>query len=749
MTEPSRARGSAGGPPATSRLKPLGLGALAAALGGLGIGFLWTTFMGYDDEGYVLYSLEQYARHGGLYEQVYSQYGPFFFALLRGAAALGFEFTNLGARGFALACWLAAASACAGVVWRVTGRSFGAAAVALILTFLHLLPMTAEPSHPGGLIVALVAIMAAWAGGAPWSRARALGLGAVAAMLVLTKINVGAYFVAALLLALGLGTGLNPGRRAAAVGFWAALTAVVLRPSLGEPAWAGFLGVVVAAMLAVILVLEPHPDASSIADGSMDRGRPARNPANEITSTRTLLWGITGFGVVAAVTLAFALATGSSVRGLAEGILLGPLRHPGVYSFPFLWKPGTLAVAVVSLGLAVLVARQPLVRRASIVVPARFAVVAGYLVALGGALPFTQLGFTLSYGIVSAWVFVVRIREDDGAQPARLWLTLLLITQVMHAYPVAGTQVSWGTFLWVPLAVAGLADSLPHLGARVVRLAATGTLGVATLGSLAQHAWIAHARWHEGDRRGLPGAETLRLPESHANAVRTLAANARYHGDVLFSVPGLLSFHAWTGVPPPTRVNATHWFNLLPSEQQGAIGQALAASTHPVLIVQRYFLDRLTAEGHLRANALVDTLHRDFERRFSADTYEFWTRRGQPIAAIGTATLAHGIPGAATRYRAELTLTTETAAAAAQLEVRRFRGDTSEPVALWTAANAVFARVHVDATGRDLSEGAASTGLTRLMVFTNTLPASFSPGTGLIYVRNAAGERIGEARFIP
>ena len=58
--------------------------ALAAVLVAAGTWLLFTTFMVYDDEGYVLYSLRTYGEHGRLYDSVFSQYGPFFFAFYDG-----------------------------------------------------------------------------------------------------------------------------------------------------------------------------------------------------------------------------------------------------------------------------------------------------------------------------------------------------------------------------------------------------------------------------------------------------------------------------------------------------------------------------------------------------------------------------------------------------------------------------------------------------------------------------------------
>eukprot|EP01041_Mallomonas_annulata_P022611 gene22611-42951_t len=143
--------------------------------------------MAYDDEGYVLYSLQTFATVGGLYEKVFSQYGPFFFLFNQGLHFAGLDFTNTTARLVTLGCWLGAAGFCGALLWRLT-RSSVAAGFAL---------GGVEPSHPGGLIVLAIAA-AAWCG-SHWAtapRPLALAIGLIGAARVLPNINVGIFLLA-------------------------------------------------------------------------------------------------------------------------------------------------------------------------------------------------------------------------------------------------------------------------------------------------------------------------------------------------------------------------------------------------------------------------------------------------------------------------------------------------------------------------------------------------------------------------
>ena len=74
MTEPRL-------PPRRAWLDTLAFALAAAGLLVAAAGVMFSAFMFYDDEGYVLLSLRNFAEHGGLYRDVYSQYGPFPFVL--------------------------------------------------------------------------------------------------------------------------------------------------------------------------------------------------------------------------------------------------------------------------------------------------------------------------------------------------------------------------------------------------------------------------------------------------------------------------------------------------------------------------------------------------------------------------------------------------------------------------------------------------------------------------------------------
>ena len=713
-----------------------------------GYWLLFTTFMVYDDEGYVLLSLKNFSAHGALYDQVYSQYGPFFYvaydALHR---LLGFAWTNTSGRWLTLGHWSATALVCALLVWRRT-RSAGATAVTLAGVFTYLWVMVHEPGHPGGSIGLLVAL-AAWMGtetNIAQSRWAAGAVGAIGAALTLTKINVGALMLIAATVWLVVHASEPRVRRwgGGAVVALLALAPCVLMFHLLDQGWVQeYAFVVVLGALAAYLA-----------------ALTCRQP---VSGLRTWAALVAGTALVTVVTGVIVLARGSSPGGLIGGVLLDPLRQPGVYFFPFNWRPGTLVLAVGGCALTAWIWHAPeaAVPRRTIALLRGMLAAACVLSAIQ-ILPVSLPAFGLSYGVAMAGLCAVPLgRAEDtlGDARARQWLALLLVLQSLHAYPVAGSQMNWGTFLWVPLLVLAVREAwrgvVPSTGSLGRYLAAAGALAAFALSYYMAGRLLTAAltnRQH-GEPLGLPGAEGIVIPDDTVFALRTIAENATAHADVLFSLPGVFSFNLWTGLPTPTLANATHWFSLLSADRQEAIIASLARSPRACLVIQMDTLKYIVAHGFHPSGPLAEYLGRNFHNAFTVDNYAFWVRQGRDIAPLSTGRMrpAPNAPGSQTL---ELTLRA-TPTGIASIELWTLETSTRVQRLTLTAANATLEETMLQESGEPIGRPqplAWNVSLPRDSI--TRIDATFHGDPGptdklAAFVFDAHGRRIAVARVLP
>jgi hypothetical protein len=719
----------------------LALGATLAVAGGW---LLFTYFMVYDDEGYVLLSLKNFSLHGGLYDRVYSQYGPFPYLLYDALhRLLGFAFTNTAGRWITLVNWFGTAAACALLVGRRT-RSFLWAAFTLAGVFTYLWVMVHEPIHPGSLLSLLVAL-GVWLGAEAWESGRLARFATVTALagaaLAFTKINVGVFFLGATFSWLAVNTA--PPRVARGLTWLVALGCTVLpfglMHSLFDAPWVRLFALVfVCAALGVLLV--------------------ARAGAQPVATCQS--WAVFAGGLVGAVAIltAMTLLRGTSVHGLIAGIVLEPMKHPGVYFFPVRWEPGAQALALASLALAGWSVRAGWLERApwrTAIALTRALVTAIFLCTPLQIIPVSLATWTTSYGISLAWLFVVPLRDGREGVATRAWVALMLVFQLLHAYPVAGTQINWGTYLWVPLLALGMHDALPLLRLRLGRWSGIvlGTGGVITAavtvvmtGQLAKIGW---SRYEGNPRLEIPGAENLRLDPDSTYVMRILNENLRAHADVLFSFPGLYSANLWTDLPTPTLANATHWFSLLSESQQQEIIDRLSQAPRAALLVERDVLNYLERTGFNSHGPLHDWLMANFEPAFSLDGYELWLRRGRHIAALSTARL---VPSGPNGHELTLTFAAPTQPVA-RIDLCNYNFP-DQPLAIFSGSYPITVEP-IDLAG--VSTGPAQpapwplelTGVVRLRLNFSKLNAPIAINQVLVVLRDASGAIVGEARALP
>ncbi len=591
-----------------------------AAVGAVAWMLLATTFMVYDDEGYVLSSLRDVAAGHPLYTEVYSQYGPLPYVLYRILGVLGYPFTSDSARMFTWACWLGSALFCGLITRRLTGSArLGLAG--LVLTAMALTQNRAEPGHPGGLL-ALATAFAAWLGarqiaGGRWSAFGAWQAGLGAAML-LTKINVGAFHLVASLAwwPFREPSVVRPPLRQLALVVFSAALACALMGGLLKTTAVQLQLVVFFCMMTPLILSQPGDQAEAGPRGPV-------------------LAGALAAAAVLGIVLAATLAGGTTWADLVWHGLLSPLRHPSVYHHLVNWLQATPPLALVSLGSVVAWRLGGAVVRRNILMGLKLVALGSLLVGASGA----ELGLLEKclFQIIAplGWALAAPLREvPAGERQARWWLAWLLGWHWLQAYPVAGTQIAWGGFLAIPLVLIALNDLTGPGRARGWSRIFAVCLSLLVLGKIGDYAL---RFWRDSEPLDLPGARTLRPSPPLSSTLRTLIRNASGNANVLFTYPGMLSLNQWSEIPPPTLANTTHWFSLLSERQQIAVRDRLEAEPRALVVVQRDHLRYLIENGLGPQGPLKDYLHGAFRPVLRLEGYDIWSRRPElftPVSVV-------------------------------------------------------------------------------------------------------------------
>lgn len=617
------------GPPAA---RGLGLGVAALALAPIAYRALFGLFADYDDEGYVLVSLQGHLRGAPLYDDVYSQYGPFFFVWWGGVfRLLGLSLDHDTSRAVTLVLWMGTGLLAAFAVLRVT-RSFLIGVGVLVMVLATQRVLVNEPMHPGGLLsLLLLGVVAAALFALPSApRAGMVAIGALAAFAALVKINVGALaFMAA---GFACAVAVEPLRRHRVIPLLAGALLVatpfaLMSGDLGQD-WALHYGLHVAmAALGVALVTSSLPASPSLA-------------------LAHVAWLAGGAAAAAALILLTILVGGTSVEGLLDGVVLGPLRQREAFSLPLIIPVALLPLAAGGLAGAAITALLR-TRRGRHGASTPFAAVArllaGLFIWVAGSGVWARYGPPFAMAMPLAWVASVPLPRDHEYLPVliRALLPALAVLQTLHAYPVAGSQTAWSALLLVPVGAICVADGLAGLGAWARRRsgpAASRLLrGAAMLPVALFPIWLVWLQsphyssvvdgYKAGVAPGLPGTERLRLPREQVGVYRKLTEEIDHRCSTFISIPGLNSLYLFTETEPPTWLNATAWMFLFDAPTQRRIVERVAP-IEDLCVIRHFGLVEFWRQGRpIPQRPLVRYIDERFTQAAVQGPFEVLVRR--------------------------------------------------------------------------------------------------------------------------
>jgi hypothetical protein len=572
------------------------LGALLLS-GAIGFMALYSHFAEYDDTGYMLSLITWFNRYGGLYETTFSQYGPFyseFYWVLQ--KILHLPITQDGIRAAVLIFWLAASLLGAWFVFRQTKQVLLAVSAHLIF-FLSLDGLAFEPGHPISLLILLAGGLAlCLTPDRDRSRWATLISGALLGALFLTKINVGGLAIAAI----GTAAIFNaPRDRLGRLLRWAVgLTLCLLPLWLAKEPWP-----VEARLWLVSLSILTFVPILMVGNHQHFRWQDLRSLG--------FLMSI-GFSVACAIILAFALASGSSVTALVDGIVLTPMRLASAFSMPPPVEIGDPVLAGVSCILAGTYLRLRRISPQSeqqIVLGLRILLLLLLLAWIAGLYWYPTI-------LPFLWIAVLPSRPEQAASLfghfGRLAITLLAATEFLSLYPVWGNQVVlphylgiFSMFLVLDGVIVGL-KSKPCTNDTVVHPVRTAWVGIASTVLFTVAALSAVRRLDVGSVRyvttvplELPGANLLRVDRLSRARLHFLSENLRNSTPSFLTVPGLNSLYQFAGVAYPSGFNLTMNFALLSREQQESI-VTVGRRCRPIALVVNKSLVQLWTRRRFR-----------------------------------------------------------------------------------------------------------------------------------------------------
>jgi hypothetical protein len=595
---------------------------LLSALTWFGHRLVFAQFQDYDDEGYLLVTVQQFLRGLPLYDQVYTQYGPAYYLWQQVLhTLLGIPVTHDATRVVTLVVWLTCAVLVGAIVWLLTKRRL-LTVLGTIAAFMHLTRMTLEPGHPQelcvlGVLGALVLAMWRLVVSGRLGLVPSMGIGVLLSVTALSKVNVGAFLAAALTLG--------------------------LVPSLKRTRWRTALEriVMAAAMLAVPALMRVDLRRSDIAAyvvvvwcGLLAAFISRSSDAEEgVVTVRDLVAGVSAFAIGCGVFVVGIVYEGTSPRALFEGLFVAPLQLPKVF-----WSPLPVPAIVAAAAPAALLAAWCW-RRGTIIWQRwiAFVALAGGLIVL--ILSVAKLYWALfAVGPLLAWLVLSDRAASAEHFAARRILVFAAIFMGLQAYPMPGTQIVLGTVLYVPLAlemIAGAQRMLapheraflatqPSFGRRAL-LAVVAVAGVVALGLQTQRFYA------RGVSLDLPGARSVRTTERNVATYRWLNANIRENCDAFITAPGLNSLHFWTELAPISTLNATVWPVLFDRDQQRRI---LALAERVERFCVAWSPSRMESPPEIAARPLMAWLLREFEPRGRFGEWEFRMRRATPANLV-------------------------------------------------------------------------------------------------------------------
>jgi hypothetical protein len=550
---------------------------------------MFYSWASYDDEGVFVVSLRELINHhGSLYTTIWSdKYGPFYYFVMSTVFRLIHQQPTLeNGRWIVLVVTSMTASLFAAAVWRVT-KSLTGAVLCEVAAFIILIQVAGnEPLHPGSLSVLLVAVVAYEISSYAVNRGRTqlIGMGAAAGALLMTKLNSGGLVVIALVALFVVGSSQAPRWARLAVAGLTALTPVVLMLQRASANWVAIFAFLVIASVVAISVL--------MAIDLL------------LFPKSSLLWVALGAAAVAICSLIFPLVTGTPISAVLTGVFIRPLDQAGQLTVPANVNIDWFTLVATAAGIYAAVALRS---RPGESPPAATNWANAALAALGLWL----LGFgatAVAHGnAVAQWLPLLALlpaaaifcTNGEAIRLALRALVLLAALQILVAYPVAGSQVAWGTAaMTVPCAIAiAVGIDRTETWRKASRLTKNLVTALLCLGLVVASDVIPLNVWHtylNNPALALPGTGLMRIDPAVEVELQQLVQAIHSQCDTFYGVPDENSLYIFADFEPFTGMLADRPDGLNVSQQDQIVKRLQETSSTG----ERVCIVRDTSQGN-------------------------------------------------------------------------------------------------------------------------------------------------------
>jgi hypothetical protein len=150
-------------------------------------------------------------------------------------------------------------------------------------------------------------------------------------------------------------------------------------------------------------------------------------------------------------------------------------------------------------------------------------------------------------------------------------------------------------------------------------------------------AWDARRTYESFRALNFPGARHVSVEPDKAAALRAIVSRINTSCGTLVTIPGLFSFHLWTGKPSPLGLDHQVWMSLLDDASQNAAVREIERDPQACVVYRQDVIDLWTNGTDVSAKPVVRFIRENFQTVLEGYGYRLMMRsRRLPNPTVGS-----------------------------------------------------------------------------------------------------------------